>query len=318
MLHHVDPSLLPGLELMQGFELTAESLPAIRAGMAEMAAAVPEPEGTGTTWRDDAAPSPEGHAVPLRVYTPARAAGSSGLLPAVVQIHGGGYVMGSHQLSHAANMVMAAEVGAVVVSVDYRLAPENPFPAAHEDCLAAYDWLLAHADALDVDPARIVISGESAGGLLAAALAHMIRDTGRPLPAAQILTYPMLDHRTGTDEMPAVPYTGEFIWTPELNRYAWGALRGSYAFDDHRVGWFSPSHAADLAGLPPTWLALGALDLFLAEDLDYARRLVAAGVPVELHVYPGCIHAFNMVPGARMAEAYNRDLRSALGAFLKV
>jgi len=308
----IDPEIAPMLDIVPRLQLSDETVAATRQLLNTPNPALPpcplEPVARSAPGVDGA---PD---VPLLVFDPPGRSHRA----AILHIHGGGMVVGTAAASNLGNAALALDLGVLIVSVDYRLAPENPFPAAHEDCLAAYDWLLAHADALDVDPARIVISGESAGGLLAAALAHMIRDTGRPLPAAQILTYPMLDHRTGTDEMPAVPYTGEFIWTPELNRYAWGALRGSYAVDDHRVGWFSPSHAADLAGLPPTWLALGALDLFLAEDLDYARRLVAAGVPVELHVYPGCIHAFNMVPGARMAEAYNRDLRSALGAFLTV
>ena len=185
MHHHVDPSLLPGLELMQGFELTDASLPAIREGMAQMAAAAPEPEGTGVTWRDDAAPSPEGHAVPVRVYTPARAAGATGLLPAVLQIHGGGYVMGSHQLSHVANMITAAEVGAVVVAVDYRLAPETRAPGPVMDCFAALEWTVAQAGALGIDPARIAVRGESAGGGLAAALCQLARDRGGPARRGQ-------------------------------------------------------------------------------------------------------------------------------------
>jgi len=310
MLHHVDPSLLPGLELMQGFELTAESLPAIRAGMAEMAAAVPEPEGTGTTWRDDAAPSPEGHAVPLRVYTPARAAGSSGLLPAVVQIHGGGYVMGSHQLSHAANMVMAAEVGAVVVSVDYRLAPETRAPGPVMDCLAVLEWTVRQAAALGIDPARIAVRGESAGGGLAAALCQLARDRGGPAIAHQNLIYPMLDDRTCITRQP--PHIGAFVWTPAANAFGWQALLGVEPGHGEVPAYAVPARAASLAGLPPAFIAVGGLDLFLAEDLAYARELTEAGVATELHVYPGAYHGFDVMPEAGPAVRMRRDAADAM------
>lgn len=237
---------------------------------------------------------------------------------AILHIYGGGMVMGTAESSSHANAALALEMGVLVISIDYRLAPENPFPAPQQDCLAAWDWLVANAQEIGVDLARIAIFGESAGGLLAAALAQMIRDTGRPVPCGQILTYPMLDYRTGSDLNTPLPNTGEFIWTPEANCYGWSSHRGSYAVDDERIGWFSPAMASDLTGLPSTWIAVGALDLFLVEDLAYAQRLVAAGVSVESHVFPGCIHAFNLMPGARFTIAYDRDLKSALRSCLGI
>ena len=305
----VDPQIAPLLDMLPPLELSDEAI----AGIREMLNAPPpdlppcplEPQSRSAPGLDGA---PD---VPVLVFDPPGRTSKA----AIYQIHGGGMVVGTAASGNLSNAALALALGVVVVSVDYRLAPENAFPAPQMDCLGGYDWLVANADELGIDPGRIAIFGESAGGCLAASLALMIRDTGRPAPCAQLLTYPMLDYRTGSDEYPALPNTGEFVWTSAHNRYGWGALKGEYGADDERIGWFSPAHAADLSGLPPTWMAVGALDLFLAEDLDYAKRLVAAGVPVEAHVYPGCIHAFNMVPGARMADAYSRDLAEALKAF---
>lgn len=309
MRDHVDPSLLPGLDLVPAFDLTDASLPAIREGMTAMAAAAPEPEGTGVSWRDDAVPSPEGHAVPVRVYTPAGAAAGAPL-PAVLQIHGGGYVMGSHLISHAANMATAAEVGAVVVSVDYRLAPETRAPGAVMDCFAALEWMVAEARALGIDPARIAVRGESAGGGLAAALCQLARDRGGPAIAHQNLIYPMLDDRTCITRQAA--HLGAFIWTPAANAFGWRALLGvepgSGTVPDYAV----PARASSLAGLPPAFIAVGALDLFLVEDMAYARQLIEAGVATELHVYPGAYHGFDVMPQADPAVAMRRDAVAAM------
>ena len=232
--------------------------------------------------------------------------------PAILHIHGGGMVIGSaHGFRRgAAAIAMAAD--AVVVSVDYRLAPETPFPGPQEDCYAALLWLFANADVLGVDPARIAIAGESAGAGLAAAVALMARDCGAPTPSAQILTYPMLDHRTGgPDCLWNNPMTGEFVWTRAHNRFGWDALQGDYALDDERIGWFSPARATDLSGLPPTWIGVGSLDLFLDENFDYARRLIASGVPTEFHCYAGAPHGFNILAATQVSQALNRDLIAA-------
>jgi acetyl esterase/lipase len=205
----------------------------------------------------------------------------------------------------------------VIVSVDYRLAPENPFPAPQEDNYAGLLWLAEHADELNVDPVRIVVMGESAGGGLAASLAQMARDRGGPRLAGQVLIYPMLDWRTGgPDDRWNNAHTGEFIWTHTKNQFGWTSLRGDYRPADHRKGWFSPALAEDLAGLAPAYIATGSLDLLLDEDLDYARRLIDAGVPCELHVYPGAIHAFEMVPDTALAAQSQMDLRRGLGRLL--
>lgn len=307
--HLVDPELLPLLDLLPPTDLAAMDLNELR-------------ETSNARYAFLGAPplAPVVHTIggpggPLDIYLYDRAPGTPGRA-ALLHIHGGGMIMGSASVMQAGPAAMAQALGIPVASVEYRLAPEHPFPAPQEDCLAALKWL---AGLPEVDPERVGITGESAGGGLAASVALMARDLGGPQLAAQFLTYPMLDHRTGGDNCPYNnAATGEFVWTRSSNRYGWGALKGSYAPSDHRKGWFSPSLAEDLSGLPPTWIGTGSLDLFYDEDLDYARRLVAAGVPVELHSYPGAIHAFNAVTESRLAKAYGRDLLGAMAHWLRV
>ena len=310
--HLVDPDFLPLIDLLPAMSFTPEALPTIRAeseGRFAFVGAPPiEPEVKVI----------EGEGGPLEVYWYDPAPGTRGRA-ALLHIHGGGMVIGSARSMQQAPLGMAAALGIPVASVEYRLAPDHPFPAPQNDCYAALTWLAANADALGVDPARIGITGESAGGGLAAATALMARDLGGPALAAQFLTYPMLDHRTGSDDCPyGNPATGEFVWTRAHNRFGWEALRGDYAAEDAHKGWFSPALAEDLSGLPPTWIGTGSLDLFLDEDLDYALRLVKAGVPVELHSYPGAIHAFNAIAEATTAKAFTRDLLGAMARMLKV
>lgn len=307
--HLVDAELLPLLDLMPPTDLAAMDLNELRAASNARYAFLGAP-----------AIAPVVHTIagpggPLEVYLYDPAPGTPGRA-ALLHIHGGGMIMGAASVMQAGPAAMAQGLGIPVASVEYRLAPEHPFPAPQEDCLAALKWLVSLPE---VDPQRVGVIGESAGGGLAASVALMARDLGGPKLAAQFLTYPMLDHRTGGGECRHNnTTTGEFIWTRASNRFGWGALKGDYEPVDHRKGWFSPSLAEDLAGLPPTWIGTGSLDLFYDEDLDYARRLVAAGVAVELHSYPGAIHAFNAVAGSRLAQAFNRDLMSAIAHWLRV
>jgi triacylglycerol lipase len=272
---------------------------------------VPGDEPPGDPPRLLDVPGPAGAPrVPIRLFTPR---GEPRLRPGILQIHGGGYILGSAEISDAENRVMAAGQDAVIVSVDYRLAPETPFPGPVEDCYAALCWLADNADELGVDPERIVVLGSSAGGGLAAATALVARDRGGPKLAGQYLIYPMIDHRTGGEQhRGANAHVGEFIWTRGLNRFGWDAMRGTEPIDPARIHHFSPALAEDLSGLPPTYIATGALDLFLEEDVDYAMRLAHAGIPTELHVYPGAIHAFDMMSGSEVARCFAADLASAL------
>ena len=308
--HLVDRELQPLIDLFGRVDLDAAPIAEIRAKAAETYAILPPPV---IAPEELLIPSIHGGPDMLAfLFRPAQARAGAG---AILHIHGGGMVMGSVRQMQAGPAALAAAAGVPVLSVEYRLAPENPFPAPQEDCLSALVWLAAQADALGFDAQRIVVAGESAGGGLAAALAIMARDLGGPALAGQLLTYPMLDHRTGGDACPyRNPVTGEFIWTRASNRFGWSALRGAYAADDDRRGWFSPSLADDLSGLPPAYIATGSLDLFFDENLDYARRLAAAGVPVELHSYAGAIHAFNAIPTAAISQRFTAGLLAAAAA----
>lgn len=310
--HLVDPELLPIVDAAPIRALTHANLSAARIESEARFEMFPEPD---LAYVRHMAPGQHGAPdVPVLLFTPPgeRRRG------AILHIHGGGMVLGSAHGFRRGPAAMAKALDVVVVSVDYRLAPEAPFPAPQEDCYAALLWLASQADALGIEPDRILIAGESAGGGLAAALALMARDRRGPPLAGQVLTYPMLDHRTGgPDCVWRNPVCGEFVWNAELNRFGWSALRGDYQLDDDRRGWFSPTLADDLKGLPPTVILTASLDLFIDENLDYARRLTAAGVEVELHCYPGAIHGFQILPQARVSQVYGRDLMSSAARLLQ-
>ena len=303
-LHLVDPEVAPLIDFFAAGDLNRDTLAQVRADSEARFAMFPEPDFqpvVRSTPGRDGAPD-----VLLLLYDPPSENRSR---PAILHIHGGGMVMGSAASSKMSYAALSGSRDIVVVSVEYRLAPEACFPGPQEDCYAGLAWLFANATTLGVDPARIAVAGESAGGGLAAALALMAHDRGEYALCGQILTYPMLDHRTGAADDPyRNATTGEFLWTRERNRFGWECLQGDYPLDDERIGWFSPSRAADLAGLAPAFIATGTLDLFFDENLDYARRLCDAGVEVELHSYPGAIHAFNVIPTARIAQRCNRDI----------
>ena len=312
--HLVDPETLPLLALLPVIDMTRENLAAVRSTPLMAPAALPEdtllPERIPAKGRDGA---PD---VALLVYNPSSDKTCRG---AILHIHGGGMVVGSADMSIMGCSAIAQANDCVIVSVDYCLAPETTFPGPQEDCYAGLEWLIENAVGLGVDPSNIHVMGESAGGGLSAALTHMVRDRGAHRLAGQILIYPMIDHRVGGPDDPYNnPVTGEFIWTKGRNQLGWSCLQGEYDLNDTRIGWFSPSRASDLAGLPPAYLMVGALDLFLDENLDYARRLIAAGVPCELHVYPGAIHGFNMFPSAAVSQQANRDMMEAVGRMLSV
>lgn len=179
--------------------------------------------------------------LPILVYRPPHRQSRSA---AVLHCDGGGMISGAPEISTCASAATALDLGLVIISVGYRLAPEAPFPGPKEDCYAALAWLFNQADTLDIDPDRIVVSGDTAGGGLAAALALMVRDRGAYRLTGQVPTYPMLDHRTGgADDPHPDPRTGEFVWTRPRNRYAWAFLRGVDLINEARIGWFSPARA---------------------------------------------------------------------------
>lgn len=315
--HLVDHELLPMLEAFPTMQFTQETLPQIRAGIVELmaqgSALLPEFPDIVVTRR--AVPGPDGAPdVPVIIYLPKSAPRP---LPALLWIHGGGYVIGSAEQDDEEVKSFVDQVGCAAISVDYRLAPETPAPGSVEDCYAALKWLHASAGELGVDAGRIAIGGASAGGGMAAALGLLTRDRGEVPLAFQLLIYPMLDDRTVTTPDPH-PYTGEFIWTPDANRFGWSALLGQAPGGADVSPYAAPARAASLAGLPPTFISVGALDLFLEEDIEYARRLMREGVPTELHVYPAAFHGFNLMPTAKVTHAFYREVMAALRRALGV
>ncbi|WP_354857205.1 alpha/beta hydrolase [Acetobacter fabarum] len=239
-----------------------------------------------------------------------------GVVPVILNIHGGGMIAGTPDMQAGALERLAADTAALVVSVDYRLAPETPFPGGLEDIYAALVWLHEHARALGADPARIMVMGDSGGGCLAAATALLARDRAQVRLCGQALIYPMLDLRTGSPDAPGDdPTTGEFVWTRAQNRHAWSAVRGALAGDDPRFAYLSPTFMHDLSGLPATFIVTGALDLFRDEDVTFAHRLWHAGVPTELVVYARAVHGFDLLPSA-LAERCRHDLVAAVRRML--
>lgn len=307
----IDPQLLPGLEMLPHFDFSHENLPATREAIGKMFGEIELPLQPTRCLIE----GPDG---PVEVFWLDPAPGKRNR-PCLLYIHGGGMVVGSAKDMLMGPASLAISLDMPVASVEYRLAPEAPFPGPQEDCYSALVWLAANSATLGVDRQRIAIFGESAGGGLAASVAQMSRDRAGPALAAQILVYPMLDHRVGGANDPwRNRFTGEFVWTRASNQFGWEALRGQYVPEDACKGWFSPCLADDLTGLPPAWIGVGALDLFLDENLDYARRLVDAGVPVDLHVYSGAYHGFNSSPGADVSKRFACDLHEGARRLLEL
>ena len=233
--------------------------------------------------------------VAVRLFRPA----GQGPFPALLWVHGGGLVMGSAAMDDAFCRRVGEELGVLVASVEYRLAPEHPYPVPLEDCWTALTWLTGRAD---VDPARVAVGGASAGGNLAAGTALLARDRGVEL-AFQLLVYPMLDDRTTarTD----VDAGSMRLWSPAANRFGWGAYLAGRAEVPAPA---APARAEDLTGLPAAWIGVGTNDLFHDEDVTYARRLRAAGVEVELLEVPGAYHGFDAV---QRSAPVSRDFTTA-------
>lgn len=289
----VDPELRPLLDRYGPSTLDATSL-------AEARAKRQPPPGM----KDDLPARTEIGLIPgmpgdpeVRVLVIAPEAASATPRPAILHIHGGGFVMGNPDSMAAALRQWALKLDCAIVSVDYRLAPEHPFPAPLEDCYAALVWMAGKAADLNIDPKRIGVAGESAGGGLAAGIALLTRQRGGPALAFQSLQYPMLDDRTVLST-PDIPGCGAFLWTPEMNVFGWESYLGSPPGGEGISPFAAPARAASLNDLPPTYIGVGSIDLFLREDLAYAMRLMQAGVPLELEIFPGAFHAFELEPRA--------------------
>jgi acetyl esterase/lipase len=311
-VEQLDPELKAVMERMptdRTLDLTKIS--AARARMKklvlEMLATFPQVEGVSQ--EDRFAPGTQGGPpVRVRIY---RADDQSSKLPALYWIHGGGYVMGDIDMDDRLMKQMVKRIGCVAASVDYRLAPEHPFPTPVEDCYTGLKWLFAHADELGVEPARIAIGGPSGGGGLTAGLGLLARDRKEVQVAYQLLIYPMIDDRNATAAAHAI--TDPRVWNRESNRLGWKAYLGRDGGGADVSPYAAATRATDLSNLPPTYISVGTLDLFVDENIDYAQRLIQAGVPTELHIYPGAFHGFDMfAPSARVSKQFKADRDNAL------
>lgn len=286
------PSMLPPID--------AEMLPALRKqrllGLSEVTLS------DQVERRDHTVPGPPGAPdVVLRVHVPR---GLSRPAPCVYSMHGGGYIFGDRSQDDLRFDRWCPQLGFIGVSVEYRLAPETPFPGPLEDCYAGLRWVHAHAEELGVDRSRTGIAGASAGGGLAAALALLARDRGEIPVAFQMLAYPMIDDRQVTASSSwEVP-----IWSPANNEFGWRSYLGPLYGTEEVPYTAAPSRAADLSGVPPALIFVGTLDGFCDEDVLYAMRLYQSGVPTELHVYPGAPHGFDgFAPSATVSRRCQAD-----------
>ncbi len=309
-LHLIDPELIPPFGDVPSPGFRTDTLTEVRASMlAKAVAALPADDDAVRVETLNVPGRGDDPAVRVLAYWPTRAEGP---LPVLLHFHGGGYVVGSPERKGTEHRKLAVDLGCVIYSVDYRLAPETPFPGAVEDCYAVLRWIHENASKLDLDTGRIGVIGESAGGGLAASLALLVRDRAEFQLLFQHLISPMLDDRTAVRPR-TNPWTGEFAWTQEDNAFGWSALLGEAIGRPDVSPYAAAARAEDLSGLPPTYLSAAALDLLIEEELDYVQRLARAGVPLEMHVYPGAYHGFvPTCPDARVSVAAARDSSQAI------
>jgi acetyl esterase/lipase len=230
------------------------------------------------------------HPVSVRIYRPKSLAAGG---PALFWMNGGGFVGGTLEQDQESNLGFARELGITVVAVRYRIAPENPSPAALEDAYAGLCWMFGAADELGIDTKRIAVGGSSAGGGLAATLALYAHDRGRVPIVFQLLRYPMLDDRTATKRRADLPNAR--VWQPKDNVYGWRSYLGVPPGSPDVSPYAAAARREDKTGLPPAWLGVGTLDVFCDEGIEYARRLREAGVPCQLDIVPGAFHGFDVL-----------------------
>lgn len=296
--NRINPELKETLELFPPLDL--DNVEATRKAMAESAEAFPIPIDESVAISNRMVPGPEDNPfVRVRIYEPKK---KRETLPGLLWIHGGGYVLGNPEGDDVLCQRFVKEANCVVVSVDYRLAPEHRYPAAIEDCYAVLKWFSEHAaEELGVDSSRIGVGGQSAGGGLTAALALLARDRKGPNLCFQMPLYPMIDDRNQTPS--SLEITGHMIWNHDLNQKGWTMyLDGKNGTEDVSQ-YAAPARATDLSSLPYTYTCIGQLDPFRDETLEYVTRLCRAGVDVEFHLYPGCYHGFEGVaPTAAISQ----------------
>jgi len=292
----IDPELEPFLALFPPADLTDPV--AARKNLAALAAAAPAPGTAGMEIEDRTVPAnPD---VPVRIYRPHHAQG------AIVWLHGGGFVMGDLETEHPWAVRVANGSGAVVISVGYRRAPEDRFPAALDDSYAVLSWTFEHATELGIDPERIAVGGHAAGAGLAAAVALRARDEQGPQIRFLLLNQPELDDRQET--WSARHFTDTPFMTREKVTASWKHYLGSASATPYAA----PARAADLTGLPPAYITSAEFDPNRDEAITYAQRLLHAGVPVELHQWPGTFHGSQAILSADVSQRQMAELCAAL------
>lgn len=306
---HIDPELLELIANRPALRLSAEKIQKSRDFIVQAAKAA-------KTILDPAVRLDELHvtsrfdsnAIRVLRYQPAS---TSSQTPVLLHCHAGGFVMGTPEMTELENIRLVKELSCTIFSVDYRLAPEHPYPTALHDVYSVLSWLHDNAETLKIDKTRIGIKGESGGGGIAAGVVLFVRDTPGPKLAFQHLIYPMLDDRTvlRTD---IHEHIGQVMWTNEHNRFGWYSLLGKEPGSAEVSPYAAAARASDLRGLPPTFISVGALDLFCEENIAYAQRLLTQGVPVELHVYPRAFHGFRNATTSRVAKQAAQDSLEAL------
>lgn len=295
VLSALDPAVAGGLEPFAGFGVSEELLAGARANMITALPALSD-----AVARTDHVISEDPQVI-VRVHRPR---GAVGALPALYSIHGGGYVIGTCDIDDGLFDQWCPKLNCVAVSVEYRLAPETAYPGPLEDCYRGLAWTFANAEMLGIDTTCIGLIGTSAGGGLAAALALLARDRGELRPAFQVLNCPMIDDRMTT---PSSRLEGLPIWSRESNDFGWRSYLGDLFGTDDVPYHAAAARCADLSGLPPAFVAVGGVDGFRDEDIDYALRLMRAGVPTDLHVYAGLPHGHSLFPNVVGSQQWDRD-----------
>lgn len=295
MKERVHPELLADLENFGDLELNKDYLSAVREGMAANKVEAELPEAIEV--KKETVIGVDQNEIKLKVYTPKNQSTS---LPALLWIHGGGYVIGDYEENDLLCAAFVQQANCVVVSVDYRLSPDASYPGPLEDCYTALKWMADHADILKIDTNRIGIAGASAGGGLTAGLSLLARDRNYPKLSFQMPLYPMINDKNNT------PSNNEIkegmVWNQKLNKFGWEMYLGALSGSDDIPIYAAPARAEDFSNLPPTYTCVGQLDPFRSETLDYVTKLAEAGVDVEFHLYPGAFHGFDLISGSNYSQ----------------
>ncbi|WP_274308505.1 alpha/beta hydrolase [Solibacillus daqui] len=306
MKSRVNPEFLPGLESFQNFEFKVEDLSVIREGMVQLKPSLTSTETV--TILDKIITGIDDNEIRIRIYKPAN---QDTDLPALLWIHGGGYILGSIEDNDHLCVQVVETSNCVVVSVDYRLAPEHPYPAPLEDCYSALTWIADHVKELQVDANRIGVAGASAGGGLTAGLTLLARDRAYPSICFQMPLYPMIND--GNDTPSANEIKEGMIWNQKTNDFGWTCYLGELYGNDNIPIYAAPSRAEDYSNLPYTYTCVGQLDPFRDETIAYVTKLAQAGVDVEFHLYPGAYHGFEVLnPQSELAQQVVQEYINAI------